>query len=154
MKTKTAFTLIELLIIVAIIGVIASMVAFRYHGAQLRARTAENNKRAHDVVNVAEQQIALATSRKERTYPDKRDSSKWQAFLELVPPGSSRNLSTDSTIEPSGARPELLQYIVCIENTGSDEIISGIKVRFWDHVNKKVDELTAGDVASVGLTCS
>lgn len=160
MKTKRGFTLIELLIVLIVIGVLVSLIAFRYKDAQLRARTAENTKRANDIINVAEQQIALALSGDERGYPDPRPNAygqkteKWKKFLEMIPPGSARHLGDGAGWEPSGANPERLRYVACREGGAGSDIISGIKIVFWDHVERKTSEVTTGEVKGSGIFCN
>lgn len=149
---KHGFTLIELLIVICILGILATIVAFRYHGAQLRARTAENVKRSHDVINVAEQQLALALTSKDRTYPNKSDQAIWDQFLERVPAGSSRNLVTQNSDGPNRARPENLLYVMCTEDGSSSRIV-GIIVHYWNYVDDRVDQLTSGHTSDPGLIC-
>ena len=55
MNIKRAFTIIELLLILFVISSLMGIVIFQFQGAQNRARTAENTKRAHDIINSAEQ---------------------------------------------------------------------------------------------------
>lgn len=146
MNTKRAFTIIELLLILFVISSLMGIVIFQFQGAQNRARTAENTKRAHDIINSAEQQIGLAVV--DRGYPDKRDIVKWQRFLAILPEASAKNISTDSAIVPSGSDPQRLQYLTCRDETGE---IKGIKVRFWNYSETRVDEIKTGDTE--GAAC-
>ena len=146
MNTKRAFTIIELLLILFVISSLMGIVIFQFQGAQNRAHTAENTKRAHDIINSAEQQIGLAVV--DRGYPDKRDIVKWQRFLAILPEASAKNISTDSAVAPSGSDPQRLQYLACHDETGE---IKGIKVRFWNYSETRVDEIKTGDTE--GATC-
>lgn len=129
------------MLVLFVIITLAGIVAFQFHGAQNRARTAENVKRAHDIINSAEQQLGLAVV--DRGYPDKRDNIKWQRFLEILPDASSQNISIDSSLLPSGSDPQRLQYLICLDGAAE---IQGLKVKYWNYSDSKVDEITTGDV--------
>ncbi len=145
---KKGFTIIEMMIVIGIIGVLVSVVAFQFHGAQLRTRTAENSKRAHDIINSAEQQLALATY--DRSYPDKRNVQQWQYFQNTLPSGSLDNLVTDMALLPSAEHPQRLLYLNCRD---SNDQILGLIVQYWDYVEAKVKSITTGEVeASAGVS--
>lgn len=145
-KTKPGFTLIEMMLVLAVIATLVVITAYSYNNAQNRARTSENIKRAQDIINMAEQSLALEIYG--RKYPDKR-SVEWSSFKNSLPDAAQRHIS--ETDLPGTHNFQSLTYITCRNNDGD---IAGIKVAYWDYVKHSVEYLKTDGTNGPGLTCN
>ncbi|MDO4870663.1 MAG: type II secretion system protein [Candidatus Saccharibacteria bacterium] len=142
-RNYKAFTLIEILIIIAVLATLMVIVAFRYTSSQSRARTLENKKRAQDVT-IAVEQFLIFNQSSEAHYPVKKvgggfvDADK--LFVESLPDSVKQVLST--TEAPNGSHTQRIYYINCKDLTTN--YVVGIKVAFWNYDKNEVETISTG----------
>ena len=151
MKTKSAFTVVELMIVLIAVGILSTIVTVSFSAANRRARTAENVKRAQDIINLAEQNLVLGFSSQNK-YPSKGPRASIynvsDSFRNALPEAARANLSL--TDAPDGAHTERLLYMTCID---TDSEITGVKVAYWDYTTNAVNYTKTGETDGANITC-
>lgn len=149
MQNKPAFTLMEMLIVLVLIGVIMGLTVFAYSGSQYRAKTSENIKRAQDIISAAEHELVFDETHS--SYPIRAIGSlTWSNFVGSLPPAVKRNLIDGNNPMPDGNNRERLVYLNCFRSY--NECV-GIKIAYWNYVDRKVEYLTAGETEGSGIHC-
>ena len=93
MKNKRGFTLIELMVVIAVLGIIVAMVAPRFLGMKNKAQD-EVDKAS---VKMAKNAIKIEFSLNGATTWDKDDPTVWSKYLEVWPDGlSTKQIVIDS----------------------------------------------------------
>ena len=98
MRDSKGFTIVELLIVIVVIGILATLVVTTYSGIEAKAR---DSKRQADVKAIQTQLEAFYASN--NYYPstaDINDSATWR-------PANMKSLSSDSLKDPSGTTSAL-----------------------------------------------
>lgn len=162
-----AFTIVELLIVVVVIGIIASITIVSYSAVTNRSRTASLQATANNLLKKAE------------TY---KQNNATGAFAYNYPPtvatltslatndasyltGITSLNTTDPTASNTGTNNNAVQYQICGVNTAvpvtysstnplynsanptaiaSGAIITGIQVRYWDFASNNIATISSG----------
>ena len=138
---KSGFTIVELLVVIAVIGILASITIANYTGVQNKARTASALTNAQEVQSKAE---VYASDMGNGTFPTNGTAFKNITAAEAVALSPEVKAQLGTTV-PSAAAPTALIYQLCTA--------AGARVGYWDSTNKAVVYLYIG-AATSSTTCS
>ncbi len=153
---KKAFTIVELLIVIVVIGILAGIVVVTYQGIQARAKTTAASTSAKEVRDKAEvfnseesiyptfEQLYTATSNPTGT------GTSAAAGSEAVPTAklgaeTKTKLSTDAPDGTSGDNKARIQYAQCTKDVSGVTTVTGARISYWDYENNAVKSTVAGE---------
>ncbi|MGI6611963.1 MAG: type IV pilin protein [Candidatus Nanosyncoccaceae bacterium] len=138
--TKKGFTIVELLIVIVVMGILATIVIVTYQGVQDKANTTKNQSNAKEVIAKAEAYNSLETG-----YPltvselTGYDDSSVKLSAEVVEVLQNGAISDD----PTGDSRKNIHYSLCPAGATADP--TGIRVQYWDYDKKELKDITSGD---------
>lgn len=123
MRNAKGFTLIEILIVVAIIGILTGLVTVNLSAARERARDVQ---RKGDVKQI---QQALELYKNDQNPPDYPDTLSWKTdllageYMKQSPVDPKEKNATGSWVDYAYAKGADLTYslVVCLENSGDQD---------------------------------
>lgn len=138
---ERGFTIVELLVVIVIIGILATITIVSYNGVQNKARTASALTSAQEVQNKAD---LYAADIGNGIYPTNGTAFEAIATAEAASLTPAIKLLL-GTVVPSATAPTALIYQQCTS--------SGARVGYWDSTTKAIVYLYAGNATST-TTCS
>lgn len=146
MAKNRGFTIVELLVVIVVIGILASITVVSYTGVTTRARKSSNQTSASTIISAAS-----AVHAETGAFPvTAADAATVRANLNAGVAKVPSTLPVTNATATAGAdgAPDNLSYRV---NTGG----TGICVGYWDPTNSSVVYMFAGAAtADSGTTCS
>lgn len=147
------FTIIELLVVVVVIGVLASITIVSYNGITGRANTASAQAAAKSVIQKAEiYNVELGT------YPDSpSDLTADPSTIYYLP--STIEFDLGSTIPDSPATVRLVKCGTTPNSSQSDIVegtnLTGLRVHYWTYGDEAEDDayFSAGIDSGDGVAC-
>lgn len=136
--TLKGFTIVELLIVIVVMGILATIVIVTYQGVQDKANTTKNQSNATEVMKKAEAYNALNTGYPASTTVFSADDA--DATVKLNPEVADLLVSTDVPADPSAAEKKQLYFSSC----GSDTDPTGVRIRYWSYDKKRFEQVVAG----------
>ena len=146
--TKSGFTLIELFIVIAIIGVLAAIGVYGYDAYRNHSQTSQNKMRTEEIL----QKTSVWVERN-KEYPKKlgdvNDNSSLISFLSE----DIRSRAIDGKAKlPSQQDPTLLSVRFC-ERNGYTNQSFGVTVTYWDLVERKTVTKGQGTIEGADINC-
>lgn len=132
-KTLKGFTIVELLIVIVVMGILATIVIVTYQGVQDKANTQKNQQYAREVREKATAYNSLKTE-----YPASKTVFSDTNVDVTVKLTSETQAALDKG-DPSDTNREGLKY----ENCGTPA--TGAKVSYWSYEKKQVVAETVGE---------
>lgn len=140
-KIKKGFTIVELLIVIVVIGILATIVIVTYQGVQDKANTTKNQTNAKEVINKAEAYNSLKTGYAADVATLKAETD---SAVKMSGEANTALQNTAGTIGgqvfTTATRAQLF-YNVCQND-------AGIRVQYYDYdkkVGAKIDSGTCED---------
>lgn len=131
-RKEKGFTIVELLIVIIVIGILASISAVSYIGSRDRARTAKAVTNAATVKKVAETYYA-----KNNAYPT--TVSQFRSGLITVPSNVLLLSAANPTLNAStGESLVAYKYVL----SGSPSSATGACIYYWDFTTKAISAVT------------
>lgn len=140
--TAKGFTIVELLIVIVVMGILATIVIVTYQGVQDKANTTKNQSNAKEVIAKAEAYNSLETGYPTDVAVFSADDADSTVKLSGEVTGVL-NLSTATNGAASTYTKETrknIYYRVCTTD-GSD---TGIRVEYWDYDKKQSANIDSG----------
>lgn len=138
--TKKGFTIVELLIVIVVMGILATIVIVTYQGVQDKANTTKNQSNAKEVIAKAEAYNSLETG-----YPLTGADIKGATDSSVKLSGEVAGVLQDDATLPDSWTGDIrknIYYDTC--PAGGSEDATGIKVTYWDYDAKEAAVITAG----------
>ena len=137
--TLKGFTIVELLIVIVVMGILATIVIVTYQGVQDKANTTKNQSNATEVMKKAEAYNALNTGYPADVSVFSADDADATVKLNDEVANLLKNSSelTGTTLE--GDARKNVYYSTC--GTGDP---TGIKVQYWSYEKKQLEQVVAG----------
>ncbi len=129
---KKGFTIVELLIVIVVIGILATITVVAYQGVQNRAKTTKAATSARDILKKADVYNADNDS-----YPADEGELKAATGAGAL----DSNLTTLLDKSPSATEKDGLDYVVC-DNASGDH--TGGKVTYWDYTAGSTETIQTG----------
>ncbi len=129
---KKGFTIVELLIVIVVIGILATITVVAYQGVQNRAKTTKAVTSARDILKKADVYNADNDS-----YP--ADEAALKAATGVGALDSNLKTLIDKT--PDADNKDGLEYTVC-DNASGDH--TGGKVTYWDYTDGQTKTVQTG----------
>lgn len=142
-KIKKGFTIVELLIVIVVMGILATIVIVTYQGVQDKANTTKNQSNAKEVVAKAEAYNSLKTGYAEdaATLKAETDSAVKMSGEVVTALQDAAGTIGGQQYPKTGDDRKKVYYNVCSDNTG-------IRVQYYDYdkkQNAKIDSGTCTD---------
>ena len=130
-QKQTGFTIVELLVVIVVIGILASITIVSYNGVQERAKTASVQSSATDVAG----KLEVYNSDK-GAYPT--TLAQFTAATTSTQPYYVSGITFLTSSYPiASSSPSTLTYAVCDSGTG-------YKVYYWNYQTKLLGSYTGG----------
>lgn len=144
--TKKGFTIVELLIVIVVMGILATIVIVTYQGVQDKANTTKNQSNAKEVISKAEAYNSLETGYPLTTeVPDVFTDENADATVKLSGEVADLLESGAAPDKAGWTTPDDLRKNLYYSTCGDASDPSGVKVTYWDYAKKEATELTSGD---------
>lgn len=132
---KRGFTIVELLIVIVVIGILATIVIVTYQGVQNKANTTTNQTLAKGILGKIEAYNSVNTG-----FPNSIAELK-ASDDSTVKLTAAESDALDGTA-PSKDAPKKIGFATC---TDSDSNLVGVKLSYWDFDKKEVTEMKTSD---------
>lgn len=158
---KSAFTMIEVLIIVSIIGTLTAIGLVSYNGHLLHSRTNQNKINAEEVsqkvttwantYKIYPNQIKQSNKGLEYDY-NNVSTDQQQLFIDTISEDAREQVLKGEINNPSETNPEGILVEFC--HRPDDENTSiGARITYWNLVDKKVEHVYAGNGDETDTLC-
>jgi prepilin-type N-terminal cleavage/methylation domain-containing protein len=152
LNKERGFTIVELLIVIVVIGILATITIVAYNGVQNRARTTTNQSNANEVRNKSE---VYAADTGNGAFPTAAqlegvattDASSLSPKVKLLLDSSTPAAAATA---PTSGTSTIVSYAQC-PATGTP---TGAKVGYWDHVAGAARYLASGTASTDPLTAT
>lgn len=159
-KRKKGFTIVELLVVIVVIGILATITIISYTGISNRAKTAQGQSQA---VGVMKKTGIYVVDGPISSFPTSYGSLTSAAttssyFLSGSTFTTISSSATTPAMTATSAQPGLLDYYLCGTNTtaaatryGEVNVVTGAKFGYWDYLNGTLNTTTNSIGAVSGL---
>lgn len=174
-RFRPGLSIIELMLIVAILGIIASITIVAYEGVRAKTETQRNYNRAMQIITIAEGLDPDPTVTNKTVIGGKRpiysstevqsalnnyasicrtnttSNANWKACPLILPLKDDvrTNIVTDFANPPNESRPNALRYSSCAL---SGQVV-GFRILYWDYTKKTTGIAASGQTTGAGVSC-
>jgi type IV pilus assembly protein PilA len=153
LKQERGFTIVELLIVIIVIGILATLVLIAYNNVQGQAR---DTKRQADANSIREAAETYKTASNSGYYPDMTSGATFQTDIKLASNYSSGTVSVSvdplvtgnlnpASGAPSGSNPNNITSAWCGTASPLDKTsATGIKFTYWSESKKAQQTVSTG----------
>lgn len=149
MKLKSAFTIIELLVVVIIIGILVTATAVGYNNYNNRIKTDHTRRLVEEIV----QKMEVYKS-SEAAYPNALGEAIDSHSLSYLLSHESRERATLGLSQtPSNSTPLAIQIQFCYRQNNNTDAVGAI-INYWDFSKKQVASVSFGYAQTANVTCN
>jgi prepilin-type N-terminal cleavage/methylation domain-containing protein len=153
-RKPTGFTIIELLVVIVVIGILATMVLIIYSGVQAKARDARRLSDADSIVKVINLYL-LKTGDTPPFTPEPSDSGGWDrsyaaASGQWLPDLNSYGFSSGTPVDPINDSKHYYEFYVYPAGYEGCDVSKG---EFWIFAIKGFENMSVSQVHSPGFSC-
>lgn len=151
---QRGFTIVELLIVIVVIAILATIVIVAYNGVTSRANTTKNQTNAASVRRKAEAYYADSLGGN-GLYPPAigTAATNWTTYttnnataLGAIPSG----ITLQTGVPTAATNTSTVQYIACATGAANSNTATGFYVGYWDFTSSSVKYYVGGVVTSGG----